>query len=313
MGGWAVRVSRTEDHSIRARAFDWLANQVSVHGDVLPRELLAAGFTLNGVRVPLLGPQGIFKPKVMAAPFSITTVPGGPYDDSFGDDNLLRYRYRGDDPNHHENRGLRYVMEQALPLAYFHGIVPGKYWATWPVFVIADDPASLTVTVDLEASESSLFPSVLADAPPDSHSFRRSYAAVQVRVRLHQRSFRERVLSAYRRQCAFCRLRHEELLDAAHIVPDSEPLGEPIVTNGLALCALHHSAFDRQFIGLRPDCVIEVRRDILEEHDGPTLAHAIQGLHGSRILLPRSVSQRPNPVLLEQRYNRFRQAPQPAA
>lgn len=301
-----------DDHWVRSRAFEWLAEQVSLHGDVLPRELLAAGFDLEGVRVPLAGPQGIFKPKVMAAPLSITTVVNGPYNDSFGDDNLLKYRYRGTDPNHRENRGLRYVMERRLPLAYFHGIVPGKYWCTWPVFVIADDPKSLAVTVDVEASQSALLPGILPGVP-ESDAFRRSYAAAQVRVRLHQRSFRERVLNAYRRQCAFCRLRHDELLEAAHIIPDSDPLGEPVVANGLALCALHHSVFDRQFVGLRPDCVIEVRSDILKEHDGPTLAHAIQGLHGSRILLPRAVSQRPAPDLLEERYHRFRQAPQPAA
>lgn len=306
-------MSGTDDRWIRSRAFDWLAEQVSFHGDVLPRELLAAGFALNGVRVPLVGPQGIFKPKVMLAPLSITTVLKGPYDDSFGEDGLLRYRYRGVDPNHHENRGLRYVMEEALPLAYFHGIVSGKYWVTWPVFVVADDPSSLTVTVDLEASESSLLPKVPTDVAAGSDAFRRSYAAAQVRVRLHQRSFRERVLNAYQRQCAFCHLRHDELLDAAHIIPESDPLREPAVTNGLALCALHHSAFDRQFIGLRPDCVIQVRPDILEEHDGPTLAHAIQGLHGQRILLPRSTSQRPDPVFLERRYHRFRQALQPVA
>ena len=303
-----------DDRWIRSTAFDWLAEQVSLHGDVLPRELLLAGFTVKGVRVPLLGPQGIFKPKAMSAPISITTALKGPYDDSFGsDDLLLRYRYRGVDPNHHENRGLRYTMEHALPLVYCLAIVPGKYWVKWPVFVVADDPSALTFTVDLEASESSLLPSVPTGVAVEPDAFRRRYAAAQVRVRLHQRSFRERVLNAYRRQCAFCHLRHDELLDAAHIIPDSDPLGEPIITNGLALCALHHSAFDRQFIGLRPDCVIQVRADILEEHDGPTLAHAIQGLHGNRILLPRSISQRPDPAFLEQRYQRFRQAPLPAA
>jgi putative restriction endonuclease len=199
-------------------------------------------------------------------------------------------------------------MEQRLPLAYFHGIAPGKYLCTWPVFIIADDPANLAVTVDLEASESSLLAIDLADVVGETVVFKRSYAAAQARVRLHQRSFRERVLHAYRRQCAFCQLRHDELLEAAHIVPDSDPLGEPSVSNGLALCALHHSAFDRQFIGLRPDCVIQVRPDILEEHDGPTLAHAIQGLHGNRILVPRAASDRPNQIFLEQRYDRFQQA-----
>jgi Transglycosylase associated protein/HNH endonuclease len=51
------------------------------------------------------------------------------------------------------------------------------------------------------------------------------------------------------------------------------------VPNGLSLCKLHHAAFDRHFLGLRPDYVIEVRRDILKEHDGITAG----GLLGSLI------------------------------
>jgi putative restriction endonuclease len=73
------------------------------------------------------------------------------------------------------------------------------------------------------------------------------------------------VLAAYREHCAICRLRHKELLEAAHIVADRDPEGEPHVSNGLALCKLHHAAFDRHIIGVRPDYVVEVRLDILEE------------------------------------------------
>ena len=43
-------------------------------------------------------------------------------------------------------------------------------------------------------------------------------------------------------RCALCRLRHQELLDAAHITPDSEAEGEPLVSNGVVLCKLHHAA-----------------------------------------------------------------------
>ena len=127
-------------------------------------------------------------------------------------------------------------------------------------------------------------------------------------MRLHQRAFRERVLAAYQVQCAFCRLRHEELLDAAHIIPDVEPAGEPLIRNGLSLCTLHHAAFDRYFIGIRPDFTLEVREDLRREKDGPTLVHAIQALHGSRIILPRRVDYRPAVELLEQRYERFQKA-----
>jgi putative restriction endonuclease len=302
-----------QDARVRAATFAWLTEQVDRHGDTLPRSLLAEGFVLDGARVPLVGPQGIFKPKVLAgAPLSITTTPGGPYDDAFGEDGFLRHRYRGTDPNHSDNRGLREAMRRRLPLAYFHGIVPGKHLAIWPVYIVGDDPGQLAVTVAVDDPQHLVIPkSPLLGAGPfaeDHQVARRSYVTAAVRVRLHQRAFRERVLEAYQRQCAFCRLRHEELLDAAHIVPDSEPGGEPVVRNGLALCTLHHSAFDRQFLGVRPDYVLEVRPDILRERDGPTLVHAIQALHGQPIVVPRAEVLRPDRGLLAARYERFRQA-----
>jgi putative restriction endonuclease len=115
------------------------------------------------------------------------------------------------------------------------------------------------------------------------------------------------VLAAYRTQCALCRLRHGELLDAAHIKEDSEG-GEPVVPNGIAMCVLHHKAFDKFVVGVRPDYVIEVRRDVLDEVDGPTLQHALQGMHGTGLLLPSRRTARPDRILLEERYDRFREA-----
>jgi hypothetical protein len=96
--------------------------------------------------------------------------------------------------------------------------------------------------------------------------------------------------------------------DAAHIVPDADPLGAPVVPNGVALGRLHHAAFDRYLIGIRPDCAVEVRRDVLDDTDGPMLIHGLQGFHGPSLLLPRVRALRPDPVLLEVRYERFRQA-----
>lgn len=299
------------DARVRTAAFEWLTDQVARYGDVLPWQILARGFFLGEARIPLLGPQGIFKPGFLQeAPISITTSPDGPYDDAFGPGGLLRYRYRGTDPDHRDNRWLRNAMAYRLPLVYFHGIARSRYVAAWPVFVVHDSPPSLafTIAVDDKAhtgifSERDGRDSGLGE---DAASARRAYITSTVRVRLHQRAFREKVLEAYRRQCAFCRLRHEELLDAAHIIPDREPEGEPIVRNGVALCSLHHAVFDKFFVGLRPDYVIEVRPDILEEGDGPTLRHAIQDLHGKRIQLPRRVEHHPDPALLSRRYAQFR-------
>jgi putative restriction endonuclease len=120
--------------------------------------------------------------------------------------------------------------------------------------------------------------------------------------------FRERVIRAYQERCALCNLRHQELLDAAHITPDSDPEGEPVVSNGVALCKLHHAAFDRLFFAIRPDYVIEVRPSILAEHDGPMLIVGLQQINQTRILLPRRFADHPDPDRLERRYAEFLRA-----
>jgi putative restriction endonuclease len=124
---------------IRFRAFEWLKQQELIHGDVLPRSILAEGFLFEQEWIPLLGPQGIFKPCYLELPLSMTTSPSGPYDDSFGSDGLLRYRYRGTDPMHRDNVGLREAWKRGTPLVYSHGLTPGRYIAAWPVFIVGDE------------------------------------------------------------------------------------------------------------------------------------------------------------------------------
>jgi putative restriction endonuclease len=294
------------DEEIRLRAFEWLKGQQGIHGDVLPRELLEKGFEFEGERIPLIAPQGIFRPRFLELPLSITTAPKGPYNDSHSSDGYLLYKYRGTDPLHRDNVGLRQAMIKNTPLVYFYGLVPGRYLATWPVYIVGDDSSSLTfkVAVDDAGMESMQGESWVGEAA----NVRRAYITTAVRQRLHQRSFRERVIRAYRDQCALCRLRHHELLDAAHIIPDAEPKGLPSVRNGISLCKFHHAAFDAQLLGITPEYAIQIRSDVLKEEDGPMLQHALKELHGSRIVLPRDKNSWPDKAALDIRYQRFRLA-----
>jgi putative restriction endonuclease len=292
----------SESSTCRTAAFQWLRQQSDLTGDVFPRDLLAAGFHFNGARVRLLGPQGIFKPaQIRHYPLSITTTTRGPYSDVFDPDGrYLLYSYRGKDPNHHENRGLRDAMKDRVPLIYFHSTVPGHYLAVWPVYIVHDNPEKLTFTVAADD------PMQLGRSADDAdEEIRRGYITRTVRSRIHQKTFRDRVLLAYREQCSVCRLRHANLLDAAHIVADSDPDGEPVVSNGLALCKLHHAAYDNAFFAVRPDYKVEVRADILKERDGPMLLHGLQEIHQIKIELPTSVRDRPDPKRLEVRYEAF--------
>ncbi len=192
-------------------------------------------------------------------------------------------------------------MKLGRPVLYFRAVEKSWYTPIWPVVVVGDDPASLTFTVACEDVES-LVPGVSPDVADEA---RRKYVTRLALVRLHQAAFRKQVLSAYRNQCTICRLGHTELLDAAHIIPDKDPDGKPIVPNGLSLCKIHHAAFDQNILGIRPDYQVEIQSDVLQEVDGPMLKHGLQELHGAKLILPTKVADRPDPDRLEQRYELF--------
>jgi putative restriction endonuclease len=200
------------DHRVRLAAFEFLEQQCQLHGETaLPRDVLARGFVFEGTRVPLLAPQGIFKPAILELPLSITTVPPvegkpRPYDDDLDPSGLLRYRYRGTDPTHRDNAGLREVMRQHIPLVYLLGIVPGRYMPSWPAYIVGDDPLSLTFTVAVDDRQLAFTAPATATAETE---IRRRYVTRLVRQRLHQQAFRERVLSAYREHCAICHPNHD--------------------------------------------------------------------------------------------------------
>ena len=263
------------DDEIRSAAFRWLRESQTTYGEVLPRELLSLGFAYGGRRITLIAQQGIWRPKACELPLTITTSPKDPYSDGFTEDGLLEYRYRGTDPNHRDNVGLRELMRTRTPLIHFRGIVTGRYLPVWPVLIVDDSPATLTVTVAVEP-EFAVSTSSDEQTRPDSEESRlgiRRYVARVVRQRVHQSAFRERVVAAYSGLCTLCQLRHRELLDAAHIIPDADKAGVPEVPNGLCLCKIHHAAFDQNIIGITPDYQVEVRKDVLEEIDGPMLKH----------------------------------------
>jgi putative restriction endonuclease len=307
-------IDLTLDRAVRIAVFEWLNLQKAVHGDVLPRAVLVQGFVFQGTRVPIVGPQGIFKPGILSGmPLSITTIPGGPYDDDLRDGaSVIHYRYRGTNAAHHENAGVRLAKDTQTPLIYCYRVMEGRYVVSYPVFVCGDDPSSLTFDIQLD-DELGLRRYVAAKPEAsiaDEITLHRRYITTSAKRRLHQVAFRERVLAAYATQCALCRLRHGALLDAAHIIPDGEPDGEPEVSNGLALCKIHHAAFDLNYIGITPKHKIEVRQELLDEVDGPMLQHGIKEMHGQLILLPKSVHNRPSTQRLEARFEKFLEATQ---
>ncbi len=87
---------------------------------------------------------------------------------------------------------------------------------------------------------------------------------IQVTRTQYSRSprFTQEVLRAYSHKCAMCGIQLD-LVEAAHIVPHAHPKGTDTVSNGLALCALHHRSFDTgllyvQYVQDQDDYLIHV-------------------------------------------------------
>jgi putative restriction endonuclease len=298
------------DDAFRSAAFAYLNAITERSGGLVTRAELEA-FEFEGRAVPLVERQrGIRKVSWLDAAVSILTTytkdpAKAPYDDRVGPDGYPRYKWRGTDGTTYDNHALRVAMDQAKPLIWLVGVAPGTYEAHYPVWLVGVEPEEHQFVMALEDTMREQWSGDLFH--PADLALRRQYAEATVRRRLHQRLFRDRVLLAYQRQCALCHLRHPELLDAAHIKEDSDG-GEPVVPNGVAMCAIHHRAFDSDVFGIRPDYLIEVRRDVLAEHDGPTLRYALQALHETKLDLPRQRAAHPDRTLLEARWERFRAA-----
>ena len=264
----------------------------------------------------LVGTQtGIWKPRELSAALSILTgyysrEARRPYEDGLGADQLLRYKWRGTDPNLADNRCLREAMSAQLPLMWFLGVgyAPGTntqvFQPIFPVWLIAEEPAEHQFVVALDESQREL----VADGAVQVGEIERRYNHALVRQRLHQPLFRSRVLHAYSRRCAVCRLPFAELLDAAHIKTDAEG-GQAAVSNGLALCKIHHGAFDTNILGITPDYIVRIRDSVLDTFDGPTLQHTLKEMHGRKLAqLPTRPTDKPSRSLLEERFERFRLA-----
>jgi putative restriction endonuclease len=299
------------DSALRTAAFDHVRRLVEIHGALDSKQILA-GFRFQGERIPLVNPQrGIFKPQRMQRLLSIRTVypkPGGKvwYDDQrevhrefFESDETINYAFMGDNPDAAENRYLREAMEHQVPIIYFVGISPGRYHVAMPAYIVEWDHRTLKARVAFSMADE-----VVYEVP--EHVPDRRYALRENQRRLHQDSFREAVIHAYKGRCAISGLPEVRLLDAAHIVEDKHPeLGQPIVPNGLPLSKIHHAAFDAHLIGIDPDYRVHVSGALLAQNDGPML-EALKGINGQKIREPRREQDRPDRERLALRFERFK-------
>lgn len=308
------------DLELRAAAAERVRELQRRYDDLVPVQALRQGFAFRGSRVSFGSfYSGIFRPKEMIGPAALSVVTAAPkqgrpapYEDEF-DEETGRFTYRFRNPQgpsvaaaraaEADNRALLAAHDLDAPLIYFRGIAAGQYAIVAPVFVTAVDRVGRLVEMEAGLPIADMTPAGLV-----SNEEMRRYATREALFRLHQHRFRAAVLRAYSTRCAVCRLREASLLQAAHIVEDRDPLGAASIVNGIALCAMHHLAYDRNLMGIDPDGVVHIARRLLEEHDGPMLSGGLQGFHGAAILQPRRTDERPDPERLEVRFAQFSSA-----
>ncbi len=296
--------SADPDLSLRQAAVARARELAQTYDDLVPLARLREGFGFDGERVSFGSFQkGIHRSRLQrgAAALTVTTSFKDPYADAFDEaGGSFVYAYRSGPVDQADNRALRAAFELQTPLVYFRALAPGQYLVVAPMFVTADDPAAGAVVLEPGLPVQDMQPGGLVSGPDV-----RAYATSEARHRLHQQRFKLDVIRAYRHRCAICTLRERELVQAAHIVPDAEPEGIAAVINGLALCAIHHLAYDRNLLGIDPDGVVHIAARLLREIDGPMLRTGLQGFHGTSIALPRRPEQRPDAVRLQTRFERF--------
>jgi putative restriction endonuclease len=299
------------DWELRSAAFRQVRRLTESQGQLTSADL-RAGFTYGGVRYPLINPQrGIFKPRQMDALLSIRTVfpkRGARvwYDDQrevhaqvFAGDEAVDYAFMGTDPKSADNQWLLQAMKGRVPIIYFLGVSPGHYEAIVPCFIVDWDAGRAKARVAFAPPEPQ------PPIRPPSTADERRYALRLVKQRLHQATFRDALIAAYGGKCALSGLPEPLLLDAAHIVSDSdESLGHPIVPNGLALSKIHHAAFDAHLIGIDPDFRVLVSKRLLAQSDGPML-EAMKSLHKTQLHLPERAKDHPDRERLAIRFEQF--------
>ena len=298
----------SEEFLLREALFTKVIDEANIYGGSLTRAQLGS-INFGGTKVRVIDSQGgIWNPGAswplevpLEATLSINTTLAEKYQDAEVESGLWRYDYQSGGIGGKNNK-LRRAMELQLPLLWFVQQDDSRY-VPYKVWIIQDFPelGYCHIAPDLSLA------AVLNSKPGEYTEVEKRYAIREVRQRLHQPAFRARVINAYETRCSICMLNHGELLEAAHIIPDSDEKSTTSVDNGISLCKIHHASYDNELIGISPDYIVHVRQDLLTEVDGPMLKHGIQEMNKKSLFLPMPDKNKPNKDALDSRFQNFRE------
>lgn len=138
------------------------------------------------------------------------------------------------------------------------------------------------------------------DESEDEVQAQRRYRLVETMRAVRDAQFRPAVLQAYSNQCALCPI-SLNLVDAAHIIPVMRPRSTDDVTNGLALCRLHHAAYDNGLVGVKSNYSILLNPRAVSRLRNLGFLHGLdefKALLRDRIRHPAEQEVRPKPEYL---------------
>lgn len=122
---------------------------------------------------------------------------------------------------------------------------------------------------------------------------------------VRESSFKWRVLDAYSHQCAFCSIQLN-LIDAAHIVQVDEKDSTDYTSNGIALCSIHHRAFDNAAITINEKYETLVSVDKIKQLRAAGRDNGLEEFVKKLrpiIALPQIRADRPHPTYIEKANN----------
>jgi len=117
-----------------------------------------------------------------------------------------------------------------------------------------------------------------------------SLAEVKKQKKERGRKFIEHVLDAYERKCAIC---HQSIrlgdaligIDACHVKP-IQHYGDDDITNGIALCKIHHWALDRGAISISQEMSLLISKKL----NGNKLFEYFTSFENVRLFIPRDTT-----------------------
>lgn len=295
-------LSNEKQALLRLEIFAELELFIDSRGGFASRDELTSFTLRGGTRLPLIDRnKGIRNPAEFDATLAIVSAGDkgryNVYDDAIDrSSGLLYYSWAQGPLNAGDNRKLHVAFEQQVPIILFEKPLPNLYVPVFPVHVIDVLPERRQFVIDLDESGVRATTATTLD---------KRYVERLVKQRVHQPVFRARVLSAYNKRCSVCTLKYAELLDAAHIIADTDERGLPVVTNGMAMCKIHHAAYDQDFLGVSPDYVVHINERLLADRDGPMLQYGLQAMDGKPLELPARRDDRPDREFLAERFVNF--------